>query len=240
MFMRITAGVLVALAVGLTVFSPAAEPTKANPDAKAMTSTGKAYQPATAIDFCKDLALPFASLETLGVRIEEARRIADPVALASAASYLAASEAASGKQASLTAEVLRKEAVDMVKRRHQSAELKAVAALVANKTISATLTAQADKAEREELQAQEAFKAGDKSRGVWGYLTVRNNTGNTIGIYVNGTHRGYVNPYRDFRFPQPLRHGPTTNTVLMGRSGSRQWGPLYKDNPVGDEIWVLD
>ena len=62
------------------------------------------------IKFRRDLNLPFASLSTLGVRIDAARRAGDPVTLAHAASELAVAEKVSGKVTTLTSSQLIEEA----------------------------------------------------------------------------------------------------------------------------------
>src|SRR5262249_14969347 len=70
-------------------------------DQQAVTSKATPRPAASAINFRKELDLPFDSLRTLGARIESARRKPDPVALAHAAHELAVSEKVSGKTASL-------------------------------------------------------------------------------------------------------------------------------------------
>ena len=227
------------LLAGVVSLSFADDPKK---DEKAFTTKASKSEPATHVDFNGALGLSFDSLATLGSQIEEARRGPDPLALANAATYLAAAEAAAGKKAPLTAEQLLKEAVALAKQRDRAAELKAVGFLVKDEPMSKELQTLAVAAEKVEAKEIEAFKTGEKSRGVWGYLTVRNNTGFKIQVYVNGTHYGWVNPYGDYRFTRPLRHGPNTNTVLKARTadGRNNWGPIFKDNPQGDETWVLD
>src|SRR5262249_32277740 len=66
-----------------------------------VVSSKVAHRPAAAsVNFGKELGLPFPSLGTLGARIGAARKAADPVALAHAASELAVAEKVSGKKAS--------------------------------------------------------------------------------------------------------------------------------------------
>src|SRR5262245_47592661 len=71
-------------------------------DQQAVTSKATPRPAASAVNFRKELNLPFDSLSTLGSRIESARRKPDPVALAHAANELAVSEKVSGKTASIT------------------------------------------------------------------------------------------------------------------------------------------
>jgi hypothetical protein len=234
--------VLGAIALAALVGSSGAKNKAANAnkaDTKGLASKSTKVTLATTIDFSDAFGLSFDSLGTLGTRIEAVRKSPDPVALALLATELAIAEKVSDKTATLTAETLLKEAVDMAKQRHASKELTAVAMLVKDTATKEKLVKLSKLAATYEKEATEAFKNKEKPKGVWGYLTVRNNTGNQISIYVNGRYYGYVNAYRDYRFG-PLRHNASTNTVLVGKSGGLQWGPLYKDNPVGDEIWTLD
>ena len=173
---------------------------------KEVTSTPVKTEPATTINFIKDLDLHFESLATLGSRIEEARRNADPVALATCANYLAAAETASGKKASLTAEALTKEAVELAKLRDESAELKAVATLV--KDSSAELMPLAEKAAKREADELAAFKSGERPRGIIGYVTAVNNTGYRVYVWEDGHELGWVNPYDTYTFNVRIGHGP--------------------------------
>src|SRR4051794_4391874 len=65
---------------------------------------------ASAVNFNRAFGLPFESLNSLGQRIDHARRASDPVALASAARELGVAEAVSGKKASLRSADVMKEA----------------------------------------------------------------------------------------------------------------------------------
>ena len=81
---------------------PAEEPKKDTPagdDNQVVKTKPTKGTPAVSVKFRKDLGLPFASLGTLGSRIDAARRAGDPVTLAHAASELAVAEKVSGKTA---------------------------------------------------------------------------------------------------------------------------------------------
>src|SRR5262249_42639807 len=94
-------------------------------DKQVVDSKAEKRQPATAINFRKELNLPFNSLSTLGARIEGARRNPDPIALGNAAHELAVAEKVSGKTASLTSKALLKEAAQLAMLRREATELKA-------------------------------------------------------------------------------------------------------------------
>src|SRR5262249_25262355 len=86
-------------------------------DKQVVESKAEQRAAAAATDFRKQLKLPFASLATLGGRIDAARRDGDPVALAHAASELAVAEKVSGKKADLTSTAVLKEAAELAKLR---------------------------------------------------------------------------------------------------------------------------
>jgi hypothetical protein len=203
------------------------------------TSTPVKTEPATAVNFIRDLDLHFGSLATLGNQIEEARKNADPVALAASATYLAAAETASGKKARLTAEALTKEAVELARLRDESAELKAVAALV--KDASTDLMTLAEKAAKREADELAAFKSGERPRGINGYVTAVNNTGYRVYVWEDGHELGWVNPYRTYTFNVRIGHGPGFNSVLNCRSedGSYQYRYIVDGN-VQNFTWTLN
>src|SRR5262249_46258243 len=130
---------------------------------------------ACTVDFQAAFELPFEGLGTIGTRIDQARKACDPVCLCSCANELACAEKVSGKKARVNSAALHKECIEMAKRRGSSAELKAVAFLLKDKTASDDLEKQAAKAtEREENEVKEA-QEGKKAKGI-GTLTVRNFT----------------------------------------------------------------
>jgi len=237
MLKRLSAAVLFVLFAGFTL-SSGADP-KPDDKTKEATSTPEKTEPATTINFIKALDLHFDSLATLGSRIEEARKNADPVALATCANYLAAAETASGKKASLTAEALTKEAVDLAKLRDESAELKAVATLV--KDASAELMPLAEKAAKREADERAAFKSGERPRGIMGYVTAVNNTGYRIYVWEDGHELGWVNPYDTYTFNVRIGHGPNHNSVLNCRSEDGSYHYRYiVDGTVENFTWTLN
>lgn len=67
------------------------------------------------VNFAKELGLSLDYLGSLGHRISQARKSPDPVDLALAAQALSVAEQVSGKQASITAEQVQKEALELAK-----------------------------------------------------------------------------------------------------------------------------
>ena len=233
----------VALLLGLfgafALLSPAAAEDKKAEKGKVFEDKATKAETATAINFNKALGLDFESLSTLGIRIEAARKSGDPVALASDAQYLAAAEAASGKKADLTSAELMKEAVTLAKARDHSSELKALAALTKGQPVSKELEALAEKAEKSEAEAIAKFKSGEKTKGIWNTLTVRNFTAERAYIYVNGSSVGSVSPFHDAILTTPIRDPASVSTLLYARTadGSVTWGPRIVSGAVDDFTW---
>src|SRR5262249_32667964 len=105
-------------------------------------------------------------------------------------------------------------------------------------TASDELKKLAREAAKQEKQKTDDFKKG-ATKGIWGYLTVVNNTGYRIYIYEDSRYLGYVNPYRTFTFNPPIRHGADYNTVLRGQSGNVRGGPQFIDYAVNNYTWTL-
>lgn len=148
------------------------------------------------VDFRSSLKLPFESLTSLGARIQQARDAGDPVGLAAAASELSAAEKASSKKASIMAEQLTKEAVELAKLRDMSAELTAVGHLTgdAGKEL-ASLVGKAKKREAEEAKEAAAAKEGEEKKGIYHELIVDNEAEVAVRIFVNGQFVGFVQAF---------------------------------------------
>jgi len=202
---------------------------------KKITDKSKEVKSAITIDFQKELGLGFASLTSMGIRIERARKAPDPVGLAAIATELAVAEKVSGKEAAVTAAVLFKEAIHTAKLRRDSKELKAVALLVKDETVSKDLTNLSKAAQKLE---EAIAKGGDKEKGVW-WLYVHNNTGYGIYIYENLRYLGYVAPFGNAG-PFFVGHGSGTNSVLIGKAPGKQWGPTIIDQTFNRYDWYLD
>ena len=112
---------------------PIAAADKKDASAKEGTEKEMTYISGATIDFSSALELNYASLATLGSRIEQCQTGSpDPVGLAAAAHELAIAEKVSGKKAKLTAAGLLEEAIHMATVRDDSSELKGIIHYVKN------------------------------------------------------------------------------------------------------------
>lgn len=152
------------------------------------------------VNFRKELGVHFEYLESLGERIHKARKSPDPVDLALAAESLSVAEKVAGKKASLTAEDVLKEAVELAKLRRISSELSAVSLVVTSSDDKKELTELAATAKKAEAEAKKALEAGEKSREIHGTLRVENRTPYPMNIYLNGWYGGVVFPFSTFDF----------------------------------------
>jgi hypothetical protein len=166
----------------------------ASGDKETIKSTPTKVTPAASVKFRKDLNLPFTSLNTLGSRIDSARRSGDPVGLASAASELHTAEKVSGKTTSLTSKQLLGESAELASLRRQEAELKAVLhvsqQLAAEEEKVAHLKKMIELAKEEKQKIQKYEEPKDGPRKV----IVNNHTTQYIDVQVNGYLRGQVLP----------------------------------------------
>ena len=226
------------LAAGLVALAPnAAEAGKEKGGGKGAKLESKAGTAPSALTVCftKELGLGFPSLATLGVRIEQARDQADPVCLALAGRELAVAEKVSGKQASVKADDLLKEAVELAKLRSDPAELKAVA-LLAGK-MGGDLTALAMRAEKTLAEAKKDRESGVKTRGIMGELHTDSRVNATISVYVDGRFMGTMGPFGDLYTFIGQTAGETTYLQARSRDG-RVWN-LNVRRAVNNEHWIL-
>src|SRR5262249_10699704 len=134
----------------------------------------------------------------LGSRIDAARRAADPVALANAASELSVAEKVSGKTASLTSPQVLQEAAELASLRRQVAELQAVlqvsnqVELEANK--GGNLKGQINLAQAQVQADRDAFARNEEPKATPRKLVVKNHTAQYITVYANGFYQGQVQP----------------------------------------------
>jgi len=230
---RAWANAVIAATIGLALLAPplfAQEPAGAGKTAKAIEIKGVDRTPAMTINFSRSLGLPFDSLLTLGSRIEQATKAADPVCLMGLAKELSVCEQVSGKTASLTSDTLYKEAVALAAARAASAELKAVALYAKDEETTKKLGGLAQLAEGREKETRRASESGERTRGISHNLIVHNNTGYQIFVSVDGRQLGWVNPYDNFTYF--VGAPPYQNSVITGRSsdGTRTWGPYAVDS----------
>lgn len=202
----------------------------ASEDKEVVTSKATTRSSASSINFRKELGLPFASLGTLGSRIEAARRAPDPVALAHAASELAVAEKVSGKTASLTSKQVMQESAELASLRKQESELKAVLQVanqvqfaedrVASLKDQIALAQAAAKADREAFERKEEPKSTPRQ------VVVNNYTTQYLDLWVNGTYKVQVLPGQSQVITIEHRWNPTV-LQAYGDDDASGWGPRY-------------
>jgi hypothetical protein len=243
---RVAAGLTVVLAVAS--LGVADKPKLPKPKAKAkdkqvVTTKATKRTPATAINFKKELKLPFPTLGTLGARIESARRNPDPVALAHAASELAVAEKVSGKKASLTSSALMKESAELARLRRQVAELKAVAA------VQEQVTREEGSVEFWKGQIAQAQKWADEERaavrrnelptGAPRKVLINNYTSQYIDLWVNGNYKMQVPPGGSKWCVVEHKWDPTVLTAY-GNEDNAVWGPRNVYGAYKTYTWNLE
>jgi hypothetical protein len=232
-FHRAAAGLAVLGFFALVSFGAAEQVKKYDPaaeDKEVVGSKATARSVASSVNFRKELGLPFASLGTLGSRIEAARRAPDPVALAHAASELAVAEKVSGKTGSLTSKQVIQEAAELASLRKQEAELRAVLQVsnqvqfaedrVASLKEQIALAQAAAKADREAFQRNEEPKSTPRQ------VVVNNYTTQYLDIWVNGSYKVQVLPGQSQVITIEHRWNPTV-LQAYGDDDASTWGPRY-------------
>jgi uncharacterized protein (TIGR03000 family) len=182
---------------------------------------------ASAVNFRKELGLPFATLGTLGPRISAARRAHDPVALANAASELAVAEKVSGRKASPTSTTLGQEAVELAALRRQKAELQAVLQnadqLAFEQDTIAHLHREIAMAEAQAQAEAESYKQNQEPTWSPRQVEVNNFTTQYVDVYVNGNYKGQVQPGQTQLFVIEHRWNPTILTGYGDEDSSYPW-----------------
>jgi len=206
-------------------------------DTKNIETHGTPQTAAVTVDFNKELGLASPSLRELGMRIDQARAACDPIGLATAASELAALEKATGKNADIRSDALAAEAIKLAQERNQSAELKAVAAILPDQATAADLTEAADAAAKAEVAAAADKQSGSKSRGIGESLHVDSRVGEPVNIFVNGVYVGQVSPAGDGYMHVGLPYG-TTVLHGVGVIDGTTWDMQVSD-VVGDFTWIM-
>jgi hypothetical protein len=211
-----------------------AEPTKPEgpaPEDRQVVSSKSVPRPtASSVNFRKSLGLPFPTLNTLGSRIDTARRASDPVALAHAASELSVAEKVSGKKASLTSTILMNEAAQLAALRRQEAELNAV--LEVSKQVETTednialLKTQIQQAKNEAREARRSIERNEEPTAATRRVIVNNYTTQYIDVYVNGFFRAHLLPGAGQVITIEHRWNPTVLTAY-GNEDIDTWGPRY-------------
>ncbi len=175
---------------------------------------------ASAINFSKQLGVPLGCLRSLGADIDQARRLADPVELASLAQKLAIAEKVAGKKASLSAEALMTEAIELAKQREYAAELQAVALMASDAAAQKELTKAATLAQRRDAEMKAAIIEGAKPKALFGTLTVVNHSGECLRIYVSGRYVGEVHAGEQASF-HAHDHSHITTLVAICEDGEQ-------------------
>jgi len=163
-------------------------------DQKEIKTTPTKSTPAVSIKFRKDLNLPFNPLNTLGSRIDTARRAGDPVALVNAANELAMAESVSGKTTSLTSKKLLAEAAELASLRRQASEMKAVLhasdqiVLAEQQVTQLKRLIELDKSVKRKIGMGEEPGPGPRT------VIVNNYTTQYVDVQVNGYLKGQVLP----------------------------------------------
>ncbi len=231
-FDRAKAGLSLLGVLTLACFTPADPPGKgsAADDQQVVKSKGTPKTPAASVNFRQQLDLPFASLGTLGSRVDAARRAHDPVAMANAAHELSVAEQVSGKKASVTSAQLLKESADLAKLRRRAKELQAVLR-VAEQTQAAaddvaSLNATIDLAKQQIAADQKATNVNLEPTWSPRTVVVNNYTSQYFDIWVNGNYKVQVAPGMQQTFYIEHRWNPTILTAY-GNDDTTVWGPRY-------------
>jgi hypothetical protein len=218
--------------------------TKPDMEDKEVVETKVTHRPAAlAVNFRKELDLPFATLGTLGSRIDAARRQLDPVALSHAASELAVAEKVSGKKASMTSTQVLQEAAELAKLRKQESELKAV--LQASNQVMyaeddvATLRSEIAAAQAQAKAQQLAFQQNQEPTSAPRQVVINNYTPQYIAITVNGYYQTQVLPGSSQVITIDQRYNP----VVLNAAGNEEidtWGPRYIWGKFTKYTWNLN
>jgi hypothetical protein len=196
-------------------------------DKQVVESKAVKRQPATAVNFSKELGLGFPSLKTLGARIEAARRAHDPVSLGHAAQELAVAEKVAGKKATLTSTALVKEAAQLAQVRRQEKELQAMVNITnqvaSEEDLLGNLNQQLQLA-REQIKAEKAAIQSNEEPTGPRRLVINNYTTQYMDIWVNGFLKMQVEPGGSKWCMIEHKWNPTVITAY-GDDDSQTWGP---------------
>ncbi len=239
-------GLLALLFLGVVWPAGGDEPKKDDPaaaDKEKIDSKPTKRTPAATIKFRKELGLPLATLNSLGSRIDAARRAHDPVALANAAGELNVAEKASGKKASLLAKELIKESAELAAMRRQEKELWAV-------TTTAQQISDTDStlATLKEILAQAKASAAADSEAIrmnqeptWKPRTVvvNNYTDQYLDIWCNGYYKIQIAPGMAGSFVIEQRFNPVVLTA-DGDGDDTTWGPQHIWGRFNKYTWNIN
>jgi hypothetical protein len=244
---RVCAGLALLGCFTLACFVLGEAPQKEDPasEDKEVVSSKVTHRPAAAsVNFGKELGLPFPSLSTLGSRIAAARKAADPVALAHAASELAVAEKVSGKKASLTSPMLLQESAELAQLRRQQAELQATLhvsnQLAAEENVVANLRKSIALANQQTQLEQEAIQKNQEPTWTPRKVLVNNYTTQHLLVYVNGYAKWpMVPPGGAQMFVIEHRWNPTV-LKATGDEDIDTWGPRYIWGRFNKYTWNIN
>jgi hypothetical protein len=244
---RAKAGLVLLGVLSITCLSLGQPPAKdgvASDDKQVVDSKANPRPPGSAVNFRKELNLPFESLGTLRSRISAARRASDPVALAHAAGELSVAEQVSGKKASLTSNALIKEAAELARLRKQAAELQAVQRVtekIANEQdLIALLRNEIAQSKQISQLDSEAFRRNEEPSWTPRKVLVNNFTPQSLVIYVNGFIKmPEVPPGGAQIFVIEHRWNPTV-LKATGDEDVDTWGPRYIWGQYDKYTWNIN
>jgi hypothetical protein len=242
----VTGAVVAICGFWMSAGAPLAQEPKAKPagdDKQVIKTKPTKVVPAASVKFRKDLALPLASLVTLGSRIDAARRAGDPVTLAHAASELAVAEKVSGKTASLTSKQLIAESAELAAVRRQEAELSSVLE-VADKLKAAegqldNLKAQLAAAKAQTKVENEALMMNQEPTAKPRKVVVNNYSTQYVDVQVNGYLKGQVSPGTTRTFTIDQMWNPI---VLRGWGDADEnlFGPVVLQGAFDKYTWNIN
>ncbi len=238
-------GIVTVVFLAVTPFFQADEPKKADPaDEKQVIKTKPTKViPAASVKFRKDLGLPFASLGTLGTRIDAARRSGDPVTLAHAASELATAEKVSGKTASLTSTQLIAESAELAAVRKQEAELKGVLQVAQQLSVAEgqlnNLKSQLAAAQEQTKVEKQALLKNEEPTSAPRKLIVNNYSTQYIEVQVNGYIKGQVSPGSTQVFTIDQRWNPIV-VKGWGDEDAYIFGPVILQGRFDKYTWNIN
>jgi hypothetical protein len=226
-------GSLALASVGTTQPPKADDPTA---DKQVVKSTPVKSVPAASVKFRKDLNLPYASLTTLGSRIDAARRAGDPVTLAHAASELNVAEKVSEKTTTLTSRQVLREAAELAGLRRQVAEMRAVLHVSDQVTLEQEQIAALKQQIALNQAEQRKLDAGEEPLWTPRKIVVNNYTPQYVDVQINGYLKGQVLPGSSHVFVVEQRWNPI---VLKGwgDEDTTVWGPVVLQGKFATYTW---
>ncbi len=184
------------------------------------------------------------SLGTLGSRIDTARRLPDPVALAHAASELKVAEKVSGKKASLTSKALLAESAELARLRRQVAELRTVSAVhqqIANEETDIHFwTNQIAMADQTAQQEKDAVLRNELPTGAPRKILINNYTTQYIDLWINGYYKMQVAPGSSKWCVLEQKWSPTVLTAYGDEDDSPTWGPRNIYGTFNTYTWNIE